>query len=80
MNENWWRQTTIYHIYPRSFQDSNNDGIGDLQGIINRLDYLKELGIETIWISPFFASPEAQRIILKGIGIYGSRNRTTGVP
>ena len=57
MNPEWWRYTTIYHIYPRSFQDSNNDGVGDIQGIINRLDYLKDLGIETLWISPFFSSP-----------------------
>lgn len=54
----WWKETTIYQIYPRSFQDSNGDGIGDLPGIISRLDYIKDLGFETIWISPFFASPQ----------------------
>ncbi|MFN8396455.1 MAG: alpha-glucosidase [Bacteroidia bacterium] len=54
----WWKRTSIYQIYPRSFQDSNGDGIGDLQGIISRLDYIKGLGIETIWISPFYASPQ----------------------
>ncbi len=54
----WWRNTTIYQIYPRSFQDSNQDGIGDLAGIISRLDYLKDLGFETLWISPFFTSPQ----------------------
>ena len=54
----WWQQTTIYQIYPRSFQDSNGDGIGDLAGIISRLDYLQRLGIETIWISPFYESPQ----------------------
>lgn len=54
----WWKETSIYQIYPRSFQDSNNDGIGDLQGIISRLDYIKDLGFETIWISPFFQSPQ----------------------
>ena len=54
----WWRNTTIYQIYPRSFMDSNDDGIGDLQGVIARLDYLKDLGFETIWISPFFTSPQ----------------------
>ena len=53
----WWRKTTIYQIYPRSYKDSTNDGIGDLQGIISKLDYIKDLGFETIWISPFFASP-----------------------
>jgi oligo-1,6-glucosidase/alpha-glucosidase len=55
----WWKKTTVYQIYPRSFQDSNGDGIGDLEGIISRLDYLKGLGIETIWFSPFYSSPQA---------------------
>ncbi|MCL5611935.1 MAG: alpha-glucosidase [Chloroflexi bacterium] len=55
----WFHKTTIYQIYPRSFYDSNDDGIGDLQGIIQKLDYIKGLGFETIWISPFFASPQA---------------------
>jgi alpha-glucosidase len=54
----WWQTTTIYQIYPRSFADSNNDGIGDLQGIIAKLDYIRALGFETIWISPFFCSPQ----------------------
>ena len=54
----WWQKTTIYHIYPRSYMDSNNDGIGDLQGSISKLDYIKELGFETIWLSPFFTSPQ----------------------
>ena len=49
--EHWWRDAVIYQIYPRSFQDSNGDGIGDLRGIIQRLDYLKELGIDAIWLS-----------------------------
>ncbi len=57
-NEHWWQKTTIYQIYPRSFKDSNNDGIGDIQGIISKLNYIKELGFETIWISPFFTSPQ----------------------
>ena len=55
----WYHKTTIYQIYPRSFYDSNGDGIGDLQGILQKLDYLHDLGFETIWISPFFASPQA---------------------
>jgi alpha-glucosidase len=54
----WWRATTIYQVYPRSFQDSNGDGIGDLAGLLSRLDYIHDLGFETIWISPFFASPQ----------------------
>ena len=54
----WYHKTTIYQIYPRSFMDSNGDGIGDLQGIIQRLDYLRDVGFETVWVSPFFASPQ----------------------
>lgn len=53
----WWTAAVIYHIYPRSFQDSNGDGVGDLEGIRNRLDYLTWLGIDAIWLSPIFPSP-----------------------
>jgi len=49
----WWRGAVIYQIYPRSFQDSNNDGIGDLSGIIHRLGHIADLGVDAIWISPF---------------------------
>ncbi len=59
MNPPWYHKTSIYQIYPRSFYDSNGDGIGDLQGILQKLDYIHELGFETIWSSPFFASPQA---------------------
>lgn len=52
----WWRQAVVYQIYPRSFSDSNGDGIGDLQGILNRLDYLAGLGIDAVWLSPFYPS------------------------
>jgi alpha-glucosidase len=55
----WWKHGTIYQIYPRSFQDSNGDGVGDLEGVIRRLDYLVELGIDAIWLSPFYSSPMA---------------------
>ena len=55
----WWRGAVIYEIYPRSFNDSNGDGIGDLQGIIDRLDYVASLGVDAIWIAPFFKSPMA---------------------
>ena len=55
----WWQEGIIYQIYPRSFQDSDGDGVGDLKGIISRLPYLKELGIKAIWISPIFPSPMA---------------------
>ena len=54
----WWKKTTIYQIYPRSYQDTTGDGIGDLPGIIARLDHIQEMGFETIWLSPFFASPQ----------------------
>ena len=54
----WWENAVIYQIYPRSFQDSNDDGIGDLKGITSRLNYLSELGVDAIWISPFFKSPQ----------------------
>ena len=53
----WWQTCVIYQIYPRSFQDTNDDGIGDLKGIEQRLDYLVSLGIEAIWISPIYPSP-----------------------
>lgn len=56
-NQSWWKSAVIYQIYPRSFQDSNNDGIGDLPGIIERLDYLATLGIDAIWLSPVYRSP-----------------------
>ncbi|WP_022704883.1 alpha-amylase family glycosyl hydrolase [Pseudorhodobacter ferrugineus] len=56
-DKNWWRGTVIYQIYPRSFQDSNGDGIGDLAGIVQRLPHIAELGADAIWISPFFTSP-----------------------
>jgi alpha-glucosidase len=55
----WWQSGVIYQIYPRSFQDSNGDGIGDLDGILSRLDYLGELGIDAVWISPIYPSPMA---------------------
>lgn len=54
----WWEATTVYQVYPRSFQDSNGDGIGDIPGIISRLDHIRGLGFETIWFSPFFQSPQ----------------------
>src|SRR5690348_17172816 len=53
----WWRGAVIYQIYPRSFCDSNGDGIGDLTGIIGKLDYVASLGVDAIWLSPFFTSP-----------------------
>ena len=55
----WWREAIFYEVYTRSFQDSNGDGIGDLQGITKRLDYLKDLGVDVIWLSPHYDSPNA---------------------
>ncbi len=55
--QEWWRNAVVYQIYPRSFQDSNDDGTGDIKGIISRLDYLANLGIDCIWLSPFYPSP-----------------------
>ena len=57
-SKEWWKKAVVYQIYPRSFQDSNKDGIGDLQGIISRLDYLAKLGIDAIWLSPVYKSPQ----------------------
>ncbi|CAM3210607.1 alpha,alpha-phosphotrehalase [Lactococcus hircilactis] len=57
MKHHWWQKTVVYQIYPRSFMDANGDGIGDLQGIISKLDYLSELGIGVIWLSPVYQSP-----------------------
>ena len=57
MKKNWWKEGIIYQIYPRSFCDHNQDGIGDLQGIISKLDYIKNLGIDIIWVSPIYSSP-----------------------
>ena len=57
MNKKWWHRSVVYQIYPRSFYDSNGDGIGDLRGVIEKLDYLSDLGIDVIWLSPVFRSP-----------------------
>ena len=57
MSENWWDNAVIYQIYPRSFCDGNGDGIGDLNGITSKLDYIADLGVDAVWISPFFVSP-----------------------
>lgn len=53
----WWQQAVVYQVYPRSFQDTNHDGIGDLKGITAHLDYLKQLGIDVIWLNPIYRSP-----------------------
>ena len=58
IDNTWWKHAVIYEIYPRSFQDSNGDGVGDLNGITSRLDYLQALGVDAIWISPMYPSPQ----------------------
>ena len=55
----WWREAVIYQVYPRSFADSNGDGMGDLEGVRSRLPYLRDLGVDAVWLSPFYASPQA---------------------
>src|SRR3954462_13577241 len=55
----WWRDAVVYQIYPRSFQDSDGDGVGDLPGIASRLDHLVELGVDAVWLSPIYPSPMA---------------------
>ncbi len=57
MKQKWWKEPVVYQIYPRSFKDSNGDGIGDLPGVIQNLDYLKNLGIDVIWLCPVYKSP-----------------------
>lgn len=52
----WWRQAAVYQIYPRSFADANGDGLGDIPGIVSRADYLRDLGIDAVWLSPFYPS------------------------
>ena len=57
MERKWWQNAIAYQIYPRSFYDANGDGVGDLRGIIEKLDYLQELGIDVVWIFPVYLSP-----------------------
>ena len=54
----WWKSAVFYQVYPKSFQDANGDGMGDLRGVIERLDYLEKLGVDGIWLSPVYASPQ----------------------
>lgn len=54
----WWKEAIFYQIYPRSFKDTNGDGIGDLKGVISRLDYIQQLGVTAIWLNPIFSSPQ----------------------
>ena len=62
LEKKWWHEKAAYQIYPKSFYDTNGDGIGDLKGVISKLDYLKDLGIDIIWLSPIYCSPLADMI------------------
>ena len=57
MNKQWWKEAVIYQIYPRSFNDTSGDGIGDISGIIDKLDYIKSLGVDVVWLCPIYESP-----------------------
>ena len=57
MKKAWWKEAVVYQVYPRSFMDSNGDGIGDLRGVINKLDYIRDLGADVIWLNPIYKSP-----------------------
>jgi hypothetical protein len=61
-NGSWWKDAIGYQIWPASFYDSNNDGIGDLPGVISKLDHLKDLGVDLIWLSPVYDSPQADMV------------------
>ena len=53
----WWKEKIVYQLYPRSYKDTNGDGIGDLKGVIEKLDYIKSLGVDVVWLNPIFESP-----------------------
>ena len=57
LDRKWWKEAVVYQIYPRSFKDSNGDGVGDLNGITSKLDYVKSLGVDIIWLNPIYGSP-----------------------
>ena len=75
----WWKEAVVYQIYPRSFKDSDGDGIGDLKGIISKLDYIKSLGVDVVWLNPIYSSPNDDngydvsdyRNIMKDFGTHG---------
>lgn len=67
----WWQHATIYQIYPRSFQDTTGNGVGDINGIIARMDYIASLGVDAIWLCPIFESPMEDMGL--AIGIYGQK-------
>jgi hypothetical protein len=76
----WWKEAVVYQIYPRSFKDSNGDGIGDLPGIASKLDYLQKLGVNVIWLSPHFDSPNIDGGYTRQTRTSGSLNRAAAKP
>ena len=72
LNDDWWKQAVVYQIYPRSFADSNSDGLGDLPGILAHVDYLAELGIDAVWLSPFYPSALADGRVRLDVVVKGS--------
>lgn len=58
MNKTWWKEAVVYQVYWRSFYDTNGDGYGDLEGVIEKLDFIKELGVDVIWLNPCYESPD----------------------
>lgn len=63
----WWKESSVYQVYPASFQDSNGSGAGDLKGIISRVDYLKNLGVDIVWLSPIFDSPQIDMVCARAL-------------
>jgi oligo-1,6-glucosidase len=72
----WWKQAIVYQLYPRSFKDSDGDCIGDLKGIISKLDYIKSLGVDVVWINPIYSSPNDDN----GYDISDYREKDGGLP
>lgn len=58
----WWKESSVYQVYPSSFKDASGDGVGDLQGIISKVPYLKDLGVDILWLSPIFKSPQIDMV------------------
>lgn len=72
----WWKNATIYQIYPASFKDSNGDGLGDLPGILSKLDYIQSLGVDAIWICPMYDSPQIDMVSRVAILMHMRRHLT----
>jgi oligo-1,6-glucosidase len=60
IDKKWWKEAVVYQIYPRSFKDTDGDGVGDLKGIIQKLDYIKSLGVDVVWLNPIYGSPNRE--------------------